>query len=195
MVQAPAPQPQLTFAEYLAYDDGTDNRYELVDGELVLLPPESGINDGIATRLLVRLVRVIEPEELISLRCELQVSGNPANRWPDLVILNAEHIALTENRRTITLDMPPPRIVVEVVSPGSKNRKRDYQEKRRQYQKRGIPEYWIIDPQENLVLVLWLDESSIYQEDIYTGNQIVMSREIPEINELGLTAAQILKDR
>jgi Uma2 family endonuclease len=29
---------KLTFEEYLDYDDGTDNRYELVDGELVALP-------------------------------------------------------------------------------------------------------------------------------------------------------------
>lgn len=33
MTQTPV---KLTFEEYLAYDDGTDNRYELVDGELVM---------------------------------------------------------------------------------------------------------------------------------------------------------------
>ncbi len=31
----------LSLEEYLAYDDGTDNRYELVDGKLVAMPPES----------------------------------------------------------------------------------------------------------------------------------------------------------
>ncbi len=33
--------PWLTLEEYLAYDDSTDNRYELVDGRLVTMPPES----------------------------------------------------------------------------------------------------------------------------------------------------------
>lgn len=30
---------RLTFEDYLTYDDGTDNRYELVDGELLLITP------------------------------------------------------------------------------------------------------------------------------------------------------------
>ncbi|MBE9045995.1 Uma2 family endonuclease [Pleurocapsales cyanobacterium LEGE 10410] len=34
----------LTLEEYLAYDDGTDNRYELVDGKLLIMPPESDRN-------------------------------------------------------------------------------------------------------------------------------------------------------
>jgi Uma2 family endonuclease len=35
-------QTQLSFEEYLTYDDGTDNRYELVDGELVMVPLPTG---------------------------------------------------------------------------------------------------------------------------------------------------------
>nr|WP_319420902.1 hypothetical protein [Pleurocapsa sp. FMAR1] len=31
----------LSLEEYLAYDDGTDSRYELVDGKLVAMPPKS----------------------------------------------------------------------------------------------------------------------------------------------------------
>lgn len=38
----------LTMEEYLAYDDGTDTRYELVDGELVEMPVESQVNAAIA---------------------------------------------------------------------------------------------------------------------------------------------------
>ncbi|WP_421656901.1 hypothetical protein [Leptothermofonsia sp. ETS-13] len=34
----------LTFEEFLAYDDGTETRYELEDGELVEMPPESPVN-------------------------------------------------------------------------------------------------------------------------------------------------------
>ncbi|NET33778.1 MAG: Uma2 family endonuclease [Cyanothece sp. SIO1E1] len=189
MVQA---SRKLTFEEYLAYDDGTDNRYELVDGELVLLPPASGVNDEITMRLLARLLTITELADLFSLRCELQVSGNPANRWPDLVVMRSEHRQLTEKRRTITLNMPAPRLVVEVVSPGSTNRSQDYQLKRRQYQERGIPEYWIIDPQASLVMVLMLDDAGIYQETFYQGNQAIVSPEIPAINGLELTAEQIL---
>lgn len=37
-----------TFEEYLNYDDGSDRRYELVNGELIELPPESEPNNAIA---------------------------------------------------------------------------------------------------------------------------------------------------
>ncbi len=37
----------LTFEEYLKYDNGTNNRYELVDGELVLMPPASFLHSDI----------------------------------------------------------------------------------------------------------------------------------------------------
>ncbi|WP_333028231.1 MULTISPECIES: hypothetical protein [unclassified Microcoleus] len=37
-------QRKLTFEEYLSYEDNTDNRYELIDGELIARPPESEPN-------------------------------------------------------------------------------------------------------------------------------------------------------
>jgi len=39
---------KLTFEEYLNYSDKTNNRYELIDGELIALPPESEPNNFIA---------------------------------------------------------------------------------------------------------------------------------------------------
>ena len=38
--------PKLTFEEYLAYDDGTDTRYELVNGELIPMSLGSGLTWG-----------------------------------------------------------------------------------------------------------------------------------------------------
>ena len=45
MIQAH--KQKLTFEEYLTYEDDTDNRYELIDGELITLPPESEPNNAI----------------------------------------------------------------------------------------------------------------------------------------------------
>jgi Uma2 family endonuclease len=107
------------FTDYLAYDDGTDDRYALVDGVLVTLPPESGPNDFIAQELFWLLASLgVVPRALIRPHtCEVQVpvlqSGDAANRYPDLVILDPIHLRLTQQRLTITLDMPPPRLVVE----------------------------------------------------------------------------------
>jgi Uma2 family endonuclease len=55
---------KLTLEEYLTYDDGTDTKYELVDGELVEMPPESDRNNLISLYLLSLVVQK-SPEGLI----------------------------------------------------------------------------------------------------------------------------------
>ena len=42
-----------SFEEYLSYDDGTDNLYELFNGELIQVPPESGENVQISNRIFL----------------------------------------------------------------------------------------------------------------------------------------------
>ena len=184
---------KLTFEQYLEYDDGTDNLYELCDGELIKLPPESEENGWIVEWLRDEFVQSINRRLVKILPYELQVLGKTQNRFPDLVVLRKEHIELNKKRRTITLDMPPPQLVIEVVSPyrsqKDENYKRDYVEKRLQYEQRGIPEYWIIDPQAKVVIVLLLVNGK-YQATEFSGNQQIVSRTFPE---LGLTAAQVLE--
>jgi Uma2 family endonuclease len=188
-------QPKLTFEEYLTYEEDTDNRYELIDGELVTLPPESEPNTAIANYLLFTLASSgFIPLRLIrTYMCEIQVpilrEGDAANRYPDLVILQPEHILLTATRLTITLDMPPPQLVVEVVSPGRVGRDRDYISKRDQYAARGIPEYWIVDPQEQIVAVLRLESGEYVEVGTFQGEQTLVSPTFPQLN---LTAQQVL---
>ena len=188
-------QPQkLTFEEYLAYEDDTENRYQLIDGELVALPPESGLNDWIARYLFFSLASSgLVPPPLIAIHtCEVQVPilqpGDAANRYPDLVVLRQEHWELTQKRLTITLEMPPPRLVVEVVSPGKTSRERDYQRKRAQYEATGIPEYWIVDTQEERVTVLFLEEGRYVEVGVFREEEMILS---PMFGELKLTARQI----
>ncbi len=192
MTQAIA-KPKLTFEEYLQYDDGTENRYELVDGELIALPPESGRNIRIALWLVVQLANLLGTER-VAYNCELQVPvlgpGYAENRYPDLVVLREEHIALTEKRMTITLKMPPPELVVEVVSPGKVNRERDYVVKQEQYAARGIPKYWILDPDDQVVIVLRLQSGLYVEVGQFRENQRVLS---PSFPELMLTAEQVLR--
>ncbi len=51
----------MTLEEYLNYDDGTDTRYELVDGELIAMPTESDLNDRIATFLFAYFCNLAFP--------------------------------------------------------------------------------------------------------------------------------------
>ena len=184
---------KLTFEEYLEYDDGTDNRYELVDGELVEVPPESEPNNWFAMSLCYKFVEFINPR-LVRLNCEIQVPvlqpKDAQNRFPDLIVLREEHLRLTGKRFTITLKMPPPQLIVEVVSPGRANRERDYDRKREQYQAVGIPEYWIVDPEQQTITVLYLEQAG-YSEQVFRGSEGIVSRFFPD---LVLTPEEVFAD-
>jgi len=92
-----------------------------------------------------------------------------------------------QRRGTITLDMPPPLLVVEVVSPGKANEDRDYRYKRSEYAARGIAEYWIVDPEARQVtLCRWV--SGQYEDQVYSGDEPLQSALVPAF---GLTPAEL----
>jgi Uma2 family endonuclease len=191
MVQtARTPVKIMTMEEYLAYDDGTDTRYELVDGELAEMPVESQGNASIAKYLFVELIKHV-PVALIALNTEVEVMGRRAtSRLPDLMVHSEEsHAALIGAKRAIILrDMPPPALVIEVVSPGPENRDRDYRYKRTEYAARGIAEYWIIDPEmQQITLCLWVNGQ--YEDTVYTRDTPILSTVIPNFS---LSSTQIL---
>ena len=172
----------LTFDEYLAYDDGTDTRYELVDGELVEMPPESPENLDLARFLLVQLLKHF-PLQRVVYNTEVEVTGRRARcRGPDLLVHSAESLAALSGaiRATITRDMPPPALVVEVVSPGEANCTRDYRYKHTEYAARGIAEYWIVDPEERQVTVCqWVEGQ--YEDTVVKGSEQVRSEILPNL--------------
>lgn len=181
---------RLTFEEYLNHDDGTDTHYELVAGELVDMPPESRENSLIALFLLAEFLKLLPIDRLCHKDTEIEVTGAKAQvRLPDLMVLSEELAVILGNRRgTITREMPPPVLVVEVVSPGKANEERDYRYKRSEYAARGISEYWIVDPQQGKVTVLTL-VAGLYEAEEYTGEAIVRS----QFEALTLRAEQVLR--
>jgi Uma2 family endonuclease len=190
----PLTQPKLTFTDYLSLNDGTDDRYELIDGELIALPPESESNVFTATWLQLQLAQLISLR-LIKLHvCEVQVPilqpGDAANRFPDLVVLRESHLAQTQKRLTITSEMPPPELIIEIASPGKANQERDYKHKRAQYQAIGVPEYWIADRATATITVLVLEPTGYVELGQFRDEAVIQSRFLPR---LALTAQQVLR--
>jgi Uma2 family endonuclease len=66
-------------------------------------------------------------------------------------------------------------LVVEVVSGGSEDRKRDLEVKPKAYAEAGIPEYWIVDPQEQRITVLTLDGKTYREHGVFVPGQTATS--------------------
>jgi Uma2 family endonuclease len=179
----------MTLEDYLNYDDGSDTRYELDNGILIAMPPESVQSHRIASFLFAYFLQLGIPYYCLSIGTQIAVSGKQATaRQPDFMVLSEEAANALEGAKQalITYDMPPPLLVVEVVSPQQENR--DYRHKRTEYAGRHIPEYWIVDPiAQKVTLLEWVD--GLYEEQAYQGDETIVS---PSFPGLKLTAAQVL---
>jgi Uma2 family endonuclease len=178
---------KLTFEEYLSYNDGTNNFYELEDGELILMNPPIGLHAIILTFLSNILFNEINrlqypwiPLQLVGVRTAVRRS-----RLPDLCIVPLEQMQPYLNVSAVLESGVL--LAVEVVSPESI--KRDYRFKRAEYASFGIPEYWIIDPAAQKVTLLVLVEG-LYEETVYQGSDFIKSQ---IFLELTLTVNQILQ--
>ena len=180
----------MTIEDYLSYNDGSDIRHELVNGELVKMPTESFGNINIAKFLLFEFAKHI-PLMLIVYNTEIEVSGRRStSRIPDLLVITEESATALQasSRNFISREMRSPVLVVEIVSPGQENRDRDYRYKRTEYAARGINEYWIIDPEMcQITICLWVEGQ--YEDKIYTTDMQISST---IVSGFALTASQIL---
>ena len=190
-----ATRPRLTIEEFLTYDDGTDTRYELVDGVLVEMGAESTINTLIAGFLFLQFAVMGIPGYRIGFKQWISVSDSTATaRGPDLIVHSDASFAAIEgsSQAIVKAGMPNPLLVIEVVSPGKPgedNYERDYVEKPKEYAARGIPEFWQVDPSRSVVIVLNLKDGA-YQARKFRGSDQVIS---PAFPDLQLTAEQILR--
>lgn len=177
-------KPKLqTFDDFLIAAEGIEARCELTNGELIEVPPESDGNLVIAQFLNRVLSEIVGFRRVRTHAIALEMPGQPKNRFPDLTVLLPEHPEQLKaaSASAIRLDMAPPLLAVEVVSPGADNHRRDYIEKRNQYEWRGIPEYWIVDPVRGCVIVLVLTDQG-YEDTVFVEAELVQSPTFPNLN-------------
>ena len=175
-----------SFEEYLTCDDGTDSRYELVDGKLERMNPPTFrhllISDFIQDNFKAQINRL--SLHWLCFREAGVRTGWRKSRLPDVYVVTAEQVMEFLDESTVCQSAPM--LVVEVVSPDSV--KRDYRYKRSEYAALEIPEYWIVDPIESKITILLL-EDGLYEEKEFSGSQQIVSATFPEI---ALTVEQVL---
>jgi Uma2 family endonuclease len=133
-------------------DDG--NRYELIDGWLLVSPAPATNHQVIATALAGELYNA-RPPGLVVLSAPYGVRVSIKTEvQPDVLVARRED--LTDKHLPVA-----PLLAVEVLSPSTAST--DTLRKRDAYQRMGTPSYWIIDPEEPRLMVLELDEHGQYQ--------------------------------
>jgi Uma2 family endonuclease len=152
----PAERRRMTYEEFLAWAD-EDTLAEWVDGEVVITSPASKRHQNVADFLLRVVGTYVETHNLGMVIIAPFQMKLEQGREPDLHFVAREHL---DRLKETHLDGPAD-WVVEIVSPESAGRDRG--EKFYEYERAGIPEYWLIDPQTKRVEFYQLSPEGQYQ--------------------------------
>lgn len=197
----PIQQKPVSFDEFLTRY-GSDNRYELIDGEVFDLEP-TGLHEEVAAFITAKICVQIDGIGLpwfVLQRGLLRPSnmGMTAFR-PDVAVVNRDELTkelLWPDQSILTLGNSI-KFVAEVVSSNWQN---DYARKVEDYAVLGIPEYWIADyaglggtrhigkPKQPTLSICTLVNGE-YEIQQFRGNQPIVSLTFPDLK---LTAEQVL---
>ncbi len=133
---------RMTFQEFLNWAD-EDTWAEWVNGQVVFLSPVSDRHQDLSDFLIVlfRLFAEKYRQGVVRSAPFLMKTGpDLPGREPDLIFVARKH---RKRIRDVYLDGPAD-LAIEITSPDSQVR--DRREKLREYQRGGVPEYWIVDP-------------------------------------------------
>ncbi len=147
MKKGPFQGLRMSAEEYLSIGE-TFERYELIDGVVVKSPSPTPLHQKLLTVVLSQIDRYVEENAIGDVFNELDVHLGRGPRGadlvyrPDIVFIRSGRLPLSAKHVQIAPDL-----VVEVVSPSSASL--DYETKKGDYERAGVLEYWIIDPEEN----------------------------------------------
>lgn len=161
--------------EYLSLE--TNRLIEYDDGFVEVLPLPTDKHQAIVLFLSMVFVNLCK-----QIGGTVRTAGIRIRLWdrkyrePDLVYVLAEHEDWRHQRYWDGADL-----VVEIVSGSADDRERDLVIKRGEYAQAGIPEYWIVDPDEGLITVLRLDGDRYVEHGIFKRGETATSALLPEL--------------
>jgi Uma2 family endonuclease len=149
-VMKPAnPAVKLTYEDYLQFpDDG--KRHELIDGEHFVTPTPIRKHQAVAGNLFGMLWNYLQQHRagrVFAAPFDVILSDADVVE-PDLLYLSNQRLSEIETSPWVR---GAPDLVVEIGSPGT--RRRDETIKRRLYERSGVSEYWVVDPEIDTVKV------------------------------------------
>jgi len=122
---------------------------ELLEGEIIMVPSPSRYHQEIALEVVTTMYKIVKERDLGKVFYEFDV------RLGDENVVRPDIIFISKERESIIKDHwieGAPELVVEIVSSVSKTK--DFIVKRELYERSGVKEYWIIDPETKEVVLL-----------------------------------------
>jgi len=140
---------KVSYDEYMELVNSSDQRYELIDGEIYLLASPSFKHQLAVNEIAGQFYNYFKDKPCRSLTAPLDIrlfgfatkfEEDPNVVQPDVVVICDEHNLSEDNKY-----MGIPTLIVEVLSPFTRGK--DLATKLNLYMKSGVAEYWLADPE------------------------------------------------
>ena len=170
---------KLTFEAWLALPE-TKQRYEIVDGVLIMPPGPTPAHQWFSRKIFRRLDDFVEERRLgvvLYAPVDLLIQREPLRtRQPDILFLSAQRSGVSglEELKGLQFLELPPDLVVEVLS--SSNTRRDLEEKLADYRKLGVLECWLVSPEAETIEVVTLSREEITSAGVFGIDGAVQSQ-------------------
>lgn len=163
-----------TAEQYLRMTDQTNRLIEFTDGYIEVLPMPTERHQAMLEFLFLALRAYIEPRGGKVRFAPLRVQIHEHKfREPDILLVRDANDPRRHNRYWYGADL-----VAEIVSPD--HPERDMQEKRVDYAEAGIPEYWIVSPEQELITVLRLETDAYVEHGVFRRGDVATSAFLPD---------------
>ena len=163
------PQGAWSEGDYLALH--TTRLVELSEGRVEVLPMPTQKHQAIVAFLTMLLFALRQRVPGTVIFAPFPVRLWPGKlREPDVAFMRAAHDDRRHNEYWEGADL-----VMEVVSGSARDRQRDLVVKRAEYAQAGIPEYWIVDPNAELIIVLRLDDGVYVEHGQFSRGTVAVS--------------------
>lgn len=163
-----------TEEQYLTMTDHTNRLVEFTDGLLEPLPMPTDRHQAILAFLYEAFTAFVRPRGGKVRFAPLRLRIRPDKfREPDLLLVRSADDPRRQNRFWTGADL-----ALEVVSPDKPGR--DLVDKRGDYAEGGVPEYWIVNPEDETITVLVLHEGSYIEAGVFDGAQTAVSTMLAE---------------
>ena len=180
------PRIKFTYEDYLKTSD--DERYELLDGELITMPAPNIAHQHVAMKLGTRLDTFVEEGDrgvVYAAPTDVLLSETDVVQ-PDLLFIAVERADII----TPANIQGAPDLIVEIRSDSTAER--DETLKRQLYAERGVQEYWLVDPDAATIAVLLLRGDAYAEETVYSMGQTLTS---PTLAGFSVNLDEIFRSR
>ncbi|HHM04808.1 MAG TPA: Uma2 family endonuclease [Gammaproteobacteria bacterium] len=179
-MSVPDPNIRFTYEDYRSLCDAADQRYELMDGEIVMVPAPTTRHQRVSRELEYLILNHVKKHDLG------EVFDAPVDvvlgKGKDRQVVQPDIVFVAKERAGIVAEAAiegAPDLVVEILSPSTEEWDRRY--KKAVYARYGVREYWLVAPDTETIEVYVLEQDALMPSGVFAEHEPVVSRLWPDL--------------